>query len=106
MAKKLWSIFGSLEQGEMKCYKTGATTGLERHHIFEGRMGLKKKSEKYGFIVPLHKSVHTNGVHLTDNDWVELDHELKRKCQKYYLKNYGNRDDWYEEFGRYYDYEL
>lgn len=100
--KKLWSIFGSLEEGEMKCCITGARTNLERHHVFEGRMGFKKLSEKYGFIAPLHKSLHPNGVFCSADNWTEIDLRLKAKCQEYYLKHYGDRDSWYREFGRFY----
>lgn len=85
---------------------TGRTDHVERHHIFEGRLGLKKLSEKYGFIAPLHASIHPNGALCTDDNWTVLDHRLKRLCQEYYQQHYGTRDEWYQEFGRYYDYEL
>ena len=75
-------------------------------HVFEGRMGFKEKSEKYGFIAPLYKGLHPNGVHCSDPNWKKLDHELKRKCQEYYLENFGSREDWYQDFGRFYDYDL
>lgn len=100
--KKLWSIFTN----DMDtCYKTGYTVGIERHHIFEGRQGFKKKSEEYGFIVPLYKGIHPNGAFLEDPQWMRLDHELKKACQEYYLEHYGTREDWYREFGRFYDFE-
>lgn len=98
--KRLYSIFtDDLDT----CYVTGMRCEIERHHIFGGRMGLKPKSEKYGFIVPLHKSVHPNGAWVSDDNWMELDHWLKRKCQEWYLENVGTRNDWYQEFGRFYD---
>lgn len=100
--KKLWSIF--TENMEV-CYITGIPVDVERHHVFEGRQGFKKKSEKYGFIVPLHRSLHPNGAFCASKDWRKLDHELKRKCQEYYLEHYGSREDWYREFGAYYDYD-
>ena len=101
MAKKLWSIFGDID----KCLVTGMETNIERHHVFGGRMGLKPLSEKYGFICALHASVHPNGSRNDDKNWVDLDHWLKRKCQEYYLEiaHYGDRNDWYREFGRFYD---
>lgn len=99
--KKLWSIFTD----EDKCFVTGVTVELERHHVFGGMQGFRKKSEKYGFVVPLHKSVHPNGAFRTDKNWTELDHWLKRKCQEYYIEvaKLGSREDWYEEFGKFYD---
>ena len=102
MAKKLWSIF---TEDMDTCILTGRTDNIERHHIFGGRLGLKTKSEAYGFIVPLHESVHPNGAKCTSKDWKELDHRLKKACQEYYEENYGTRDDWYREFGRFYDWE-
>jgi len=101
MAKKLKSIFSD----EDKCIVTQMETDIERHHVFEGRQGFKKKSEEYGFIVPLHRSVHPNGAFCADKNWTELDHWLKRKCQEWYIEveHIGNRDDWYREFGRFYD---
>lgn len=99
MPKKLHSIFtDDLDT----CYITGQTDGIERHHCFESRMNFKGKSEKYGFIVPLHRSVHPNGAWRTENT-KDLDHWLKRKCQEWYLENIGTREQWYEEFGRFYD---
>ena len=101
MAKKLWSIFGSLD----KCLVTGMTTGLERHHIFGGRMGFKKKSEELGYIVALHRSIHVNGTSLErDVNWIDLDHWLKRKCQEYFIDvQCHSRQEWYDIFGRYWD---
>lgn len=98
--KKLWSIF---TDDMDTCYITGMTSGIERHHIFEGRMGFKKVSELYGFVVPLHRSVHPNGAWVESDNWVDLDHWLKRKCQEHFLEHCGDRQQWYEIFGRYYD---
>ena len=99
--KKLKSIFTN----EEKCLVTQMTTNLEHHHVFGGRMGLRKKSEEFGFTVPLHRSVHPNGASCSDKNWVDLDHWLKRKCQEYYIEvaKIGDRQDWYDTFGRFYD---
>lgn len=98
--KKLWSIF---TDDMNKCIVTSAMTSIERHHVFCGAD--RKKSEKYGFVVPLHSSVHPNGAYRTDDNWKELDHWLKRKCQEYFIEvaQIGDRDAWYREFGRFYD---
>ena len=103
MAKELWSIF---TDDMNRCIITGRTDHIERHHVFEGRLGLKTKSEAYGFIAPLHASVHPNGAFCTADNWKQIDHDLKRRCQEYYIEHYGTREDWYREFGRYYDYEI
>ena len=102
MAKKLWSIF---TDDMNTCVITGRTDHIERHHIFGGRMGLKTKSEAYGFVIPLHESCHVNGVNCSVKNWKKLDHAFKRACQEYYEEHYGTRDDWYREFGRFYDYD-
>ena len=98
--KKLWSIF---TDDMNKCIVTSAMTSIERHHVFGGAD--RKKSEKYGFVVPLHSSVHPNGAYRTDDNWKELDHWLKRKCQEYFIEvaKHGDRNAWYREFGRFYD---
>ena len=105
MAKKLWSIF--TDDPELStCIITGRTDHIERHHVFGGRMGLKAKSEKYGFIAPMTAECHVNGSQCSIADWKQIDHKLKRACQEYYMEHYGTREQWYAEFGRYYDYDL
>lgn len=98
--KKLWSIF---TDDMNKCIVTSAMTNIERHHVFGGTD--RKKSEEYGFVVPLHASVHPNGARNTDKNWVDLDHWLKRKCQEYFIEvaHHGDREEFYRLFGRYYD---
>lgn len=98
MSKKLWSIF---TDDMNRCMVTGAERDIERHHIFGGAD--RKRSERYGFIAPLHASVHPNGARLTASNWAELDHWLKRKCQEYFIANIGSRAEWYVQFGRFYD---
>lgn len=98
--KRLKSIF---TDNMGKCFVTGMERNIEIHHIFGGAD--RKKSEKYDFCVPLHRSVHPNGAFRTDRNWLDLDHWLKRKCQEYFIEvaQYGTRDDWYKLFGRYWD---
>lgn len=84
-----------------KCIVTGMQTEIEIHHVFGGAD--RKRSEKYDFCVPLHRSVHPNGAFRTDKNWMDLDHWLKRKCQEYYEENIGTREQWYSEFGRFWD---
>lgn len=98
MRKRLWSIF---TDDLNKCIITGRTDHIERHHVF-GSFN-RKRSEKYGFIVPLHAEIHPNGAFCTAENWKEVDFWMKAECQAYYLKHYGDRDSWYAEFGRFYE---
>jgi len=83
---------------------TKRVDGIERHHIFEGRQGFKKKSEELGFVVPLHRSIHPNGAYCSDKNWVDLDHWLRRKCQEYFIEIQGHtRQEWYDIFGKFFD---
>ena len=82
MAKNLWSIFTGDDMST--CFLTGRTDNIEVHHIFGGRMGLKTKSEAYGFVVPLTAECHVNGSRCAVKNWKEIDHKLKRACQEYY----------------------
>lgn len=98
---KLTSIFTD-DLG--KCIVTGMQTGIEIHHVFGGRMGLRKRSSELGFVAPLHFSVHPNGAYCSDKNWMELDHWLKRKCQEHFIEIEGHtRQEWYDIFGRFYD---
>ena len=105
--KNLHSIF---TDNMNRCLVTGIEAtednrnGIEIHHIFGGTD--RKKSEAFSFCVPLHASVHPNGSRLDMNTpWVDLDHWLKRKCQEYFIEvaMLGDRQDWYDLFGRYWD---
>ena len=104
--KRLHSIF---TDNMDKCLVTGieATSenrnGIEIHHIFSGTD--RAKSERFNFCVPLHRSVHPNSAFCRDKNWQDLDHWLKRKCQEYFLEiaMLGDRQDWYNLFGRYWD---
>lgn len=102
--KKLWSIF---TDNMNKCIYSGYEDPegtpypqIERHHVFGGR-AYRSKSEKHGFIAPLHKSFHPNGVDAPKN-WELIDNDLKQRCQKYWEENIGTREEFMEEFGRNY----
>jgi len=81
-----------------ECIFTGSIT-VERHHIFGGSN--RKKSEKYGFVVPLRPDLHPNGVYAGQYANV-IDLRLKKMAQKYYEENYGTREYFIQEFGRNY----
>lgn len=91
--KKLTSVFTSDMD---RCYFTGSPV-VERHHVFGGP--LRKKSEKYGFVVPLHPYLHPNGVHFKRTpENLKIDRKLKVMCQEYYEEHIGSREDWMREF--------
>lgn len=93
--KKLKSIFtDDMEH----CFFTGSPN-IERHHVFGGFN--RKRSEKYGFIMPLRKDLHPNGVFASEKA-KELDEYMKQECQKWYEENIGTRADFIAEFGRNY----
>ena len=95
MSKKLKSVF---TDNMDECIFTGSTT-VERHHIFGGSN--RKKSENYGFVVPLRPDLHPNGVYAGQSANV-IDLRLKKMAQKYYEENYGTREYFIQEFGRNY----
>jgi len=88
-----WSI---LTEDLDECYITGSKDNVHIHHIFGAAN--KKNSEKYGFIIPLRADWHNMsdyGVHFNK----ELNLKLKRKCEDYWLKHYGNKEDFIQKFG-------
>lgn len=95
MAKKLWSVFtDNMDQ----CIFTGSWV-VERHHIFGGPN--RKKSEKYGFVVPLRPDMHPNGVYAGSNA-KEIDTKLKEMAQTYWEEKIGTREEFRKEFGKSY----
>lgn len=71
---------------------------VERHHVFGGFN--RKRSEKYGFIAPLTRELHPNGV-FAPEDWQVIDTYLKEECQRHYEQTH-TREEFIEEFGRNY----
>lgn len=71
------------------------------HHIFYGTAN-RKKSEKYGFIVPLHPRWHTDSNDAIHRGNKKLDLHLKTSAQTYYEQNIGSRTDFILEFGKSY----
>lgn len=91
--KKLYSVFADdLEH----CYITKSPY-VALHHIFGGAN--RKRSEKYGFILPLRPDWHNMSNYSVHSD---RDLDLKYKCmaQDYYLEHYGSQDDFRREFGK------
>lgn len=72
---------------------------MEVHHIFNKYN--KKRSEQYGFVVPLRPDLHPNGVH-AGKDAKLIDTRLKRMAQEYYEAHYGTREQFIKEFNKSY----
>lgn len=71
-------------RSEESCYFCHTTLNLHLHHIYFGPN--RKISDKNGFVTYLCQEHHTgqNGVHHNR----DLDLELKRECEEWYLKNH------------------
>lgn len=114
----------SIMQTEKQCYITGRTSGLQEHHVFEGKN--RKLSEKYGlkvWLIPdgtakmggrpkgpgLERSEKLLNVHNASNEGVHckngriLNMELKKEAQRMAMKHYGwSTEDFIHIFGRNY----
>lgn len=89
----------SILQSEKKCYITGSTLDLHKHHIFFGR-GRRALSEEYGCWVWLRADWHNSsgyGVHFNH----DLDIYLKQKCQKKFEEGHS-RKEFVQIFGKNY----
>lgn len=88
----------SIMQDEKKCYLTGYTEGLHKHHIFGGPN--RRLSEIYGcwvYLIPALHNTSDKGVHFNR----ELNLKLKRECQKRFEEIHGH-EKFMEVFGRNY----
>ena len=76
---------------DKRCYLTGETRGLEKHHIYFGA-GLRQISDKHGFWVWLTAEKHrgTKGVHGRDGH--EIDLRLKRACQRRFEETHSSEE--------------
>jgi len=99
LRKQKRAINNSRPTVEKKCYVTGATTGLHKHHIFGGAN--RKLSEQYGlymYLIPEYHNMSNAGVHFNR----EFDLRLKREAQVKFEQQYGNREKFIEVFGKSY----
>lgn len=93
--KRLYSVFtNDIDH----CIFTGYAP-VERHHIYGGSN--RKRSEEYGFVVPLRPDLHPNGV-FAGKEAKSVDMKLKTMAQEYYESHYGSREEFIKEFGRSY----
>jgi len=93
--KKLFSV---LTDDLEHCYICGSTM-VAIHHVFYGTAN-RKKSTKYGFILPLHPRWHTESNDAVHKGNIRLDLQLKQLAQTYFEANIGTRVDFILEFGK------
>lgn len=86
---------GSILQTEKRCFITGSTANLERHHCIHGPR--RKAAEKWGCWIWLRSDLHRE---LHDRD-KNLDREIEARCQARFEELYGH-DKWMEIFGKNY----
>ena len=69
-----------------RCFLCGSSKHIEIHHIFSGCN--RKKSTKYGLVVPLCEQCHrgTNGVHNNNEKMLFLRRIGQQMFNKYYPK--------------------
>lgn len=82
----------SILQNEKKCYITGQTNNLHRHHIYFGNP-YRRISEENGFWVYLAGYLHNQsneGVHCKNGR--ELDLILKQHCQRKYEETHSREE--------------
>lgn len=90
----------SIMQSEKKCYLTGQTHGLHRHHVLGGYN--RNASEKYGLWVWLTWDRHiANSPYRTPHNDPEIDMMLKQQAQREFEKTH-TREEFMKVFGRNY----
>lgn len=88
----------SILQSEKKCYITGSTTGLHKHHIFGGIN--RTNSEKHGLWVWLKWDRHiADSPYRTPHNDAEVDLMLKKDAQRKF-EELHTREDFMRIFGR------
>ena len=84
-------------QSEKRCYKTGVTFALDRHHAMNGPF--RNKADKYGLWVYLNHDIHI-WLHNT-RDGKKYERTLKQDAQKAFEEKYSH-ELWMSEFRRNY----
>lgn len=86
-------------------YKTYRFNGSERHEVFEGRTGNRKKSIEDGLIIFLTPEMHRTGkysVHKNPKYWKEVI-KIQEIAEKAWCDYYGKtKDDFLKRYGRNY----
>jgi hypothetical protein len=93
------SIMQKYENGQIvkKCYLTGRTDNLDKHHVYNN--AFRNKSEKWGLWVYLNHDVHMK-LHQTPQGQ-KVARWLKQQGQEAFERKYGH-DKFIEEFKRNY----
>lgn len=88
----------SIMQDEKRCYLTGSTTGLQKHHIF-GAFN-RDNSERYGLWVWLRWDRHlADSPHATPHNSKDVDLMLKKTAQRKFEETHS-REEFMQIFGR------
>jgi hypothetical protein len=98
LRKQKRAVNNSRPQVEKKCYITGATEGLHKHHIFGAAN--RKLSEQYGlyvYLIPEYHNMSDKGVHFNR----EFDLQLKREGQAKFEQEHS-REEFIRLFGKNY----
>lgn len=88
----------SILQNEKRCFISGSTTGLQRHHIYFGAN--RRISEQNGFyvwLIPEYHNMSDYGVHFDK----AFDLKLKQDCQRKYEETHS-REEFIALIGRNY----
>ena len=85
----------SIMQAEKRCFITGATVGLDKHHCMHGIR--RKAADKWGCWVWLRHDIH---MRLHDSDKA-LDRQIQQACQRSFEALYGH-EKWMQVFGKSY----
>lgn len=93
----------SILQKEKKCWQTGRTNGLHKHHIYYGT-ALRKISDKHGFWVWLSAEWHNSDsrIDIHSNPNCGLDLQLKQECQRAYESMGHSREEFIKLIGKSY----
>ncbi len=90
----------SILQSQKECFLTGATEGLQLHHIYFGAN--RPISDKHGFVVWLRWDRHmADSPYKTPHNSRNVDLYLKQKCQKKYEET-RSREEFIALIGRSY----
>ena len=90
----------SIIQQDKECFFTGATEGLDKHHIYFGSN--RKVSDLNGFYVWLRHDRHIqDSPFSTPHNNREIDLYLKKLCQEKYEENHS-REEFIRLVGRNY----
>lgn len=70
---------------------------VQRHHVICGTAN-RKKSDKYGYIIPLCFEHHVGGNGIHRNRGMEL--YWIQTAQRHFERFFGSREDFIKEFGK------